>query len=293
MGIKGELDEYRSIIINHSCDGARRTFDIFRAYINGERVFFLDIPKKCDELAVEYFTHILELLKSYLEKASGLTIQNNKIMESIKSYNINREYLREVYDLRALYPHLFNAHFMTELLDANVRFPVGEMNRVLKSLIDDVKIRATDMDKSPAGKRIFVCGNIIDSLPMLNSVENAGGQVVGDDFCFGGRYFPQTVDEGSSPLESLSRRYLEKLPCGRMDTGVNRFDLIIDKMQNYGARGLIYTSLKFCDNYLLDYPSLKRHLDGKGIPSIFIESEYFPMGRGQIETRIEGFLEML
>ena len=64
-------------------------------------------------------------------------------------------------------------------------------------------------------------------------------------------------------------------------------------MKMYGARGLIYTSLKFCDNYLLDYPTLKKHLDGKGIPSIFIESEYFPMGRGQIETRIEGFLEML
>ena len=293
MGVKGELGEYRCIIINHSCDGARRVFDIFEHYMENLDIFFLDIPKKCDELAEEYFTYNLENLISFLENLTGMPLDEEVLSGTIEVYNINRQHLEEIYTLRARFPHLFNSRFMVELLNANGRSPKSEMNKILKAIIDEGKKPGVSTEVRSKDKRVYVSGNLIDPLPILNFIEDSGGYVVGDDFCFGGRYFPLQVHDGEQPLRSLSKRYLSKHPCGRMEGIKNRCDIIIEEIKKYKASGIIYTSLKFCDNFLVDYSSLKRKLDQEGIPSLFIESEYFPMGKGQIKTRIEGFLEIL
>ena len=73
----------------------------------------------------------------------------------------------------------------------------------------------------------------------------------------------------------------------------DRFDFLLDEVRRTGAHGIIYTSLKFCDHFLVDYPALKEILDRRGIPSLFLEGEYFSFAAGQVKTRVEAFLELL
>ena len=74
---------------------------------------------------------------------------------------------------------------------------------------------------------------------------------------------------------------------------MDRFEFLLDEIERSNARGIIYTSLKFCDHFQVDYPAFKVLLDGKGIPSLFLEGEYFSFAAGQVKTRVEAFLEML
>ena len=134
---------------------------------------------------------------------------------------------------------------------------------------------------------------MFDSLPLLDFIEQCGGMVVGDDFCFGGRYGQVKIAEEGVALAELAKGYLNRVPCGRMKNNKDRFEFLLSEVARTNASGIIYTSLKFCDHFLVDYPTLKELLDEKGIPSLFLEGEYFSFGAGQVKTRVEAFLEML
>jgi len=290
MIIKGDIKDLECIIMNHSCDASRRVFDILSYYVPGIRSYFLDIPRKWDSDSHEYFHHLLLNFTSFLEEVSGSIITDECLRESVKVYNENRRLLRKLYSLRARVPHLLDSRFMVAIMNENMGRPKGEMNKILDSLLSQIDTTGKDARR---GKRVFVSGGLIDPFPMLRFIEEAGGQVVGDDFCFGGRYSSELVEENEEPVRALSKRYLVKVPCGRMERNAERFHYIIDEMKKYEAESLIYVSLKFCDNFLIDYHHFKKILDQEHIPSLFLESEYFSMGKGQLETRIEGFLEML
>jgi benzoyl-CoA reductase/2-hydroxyglutaryl-CoA dehydratase subunit BcrC/BadD/HgdB len=294
MALKGRFEGYMCIVAAHSCDGARRVFDVLKEHLKGVEIHFLDVPKRTGVQSVEYFKNQLKDLKAFLEKVTGLEVSGSALLESVKKYNLNREFLTELYRLRVIRPSLFGSGFMGDLLEANASNPKGKINTRLKALIEEIKrLSAPPSGISKNVKRVYVSGNMVDASALLQFVEEGGGVVIGDDFCFGGRYFQTAVEEGPDLLGSLARRYLSRIPCGRMENYRERFDHILKEIRESRADGLIYSSLKFCDNFLVDYPQLKEMLDREKVPSLFLESEYFPMGTGQLRTRIEAFLETL
>jgi benzoyl-CoA reductase/2-hydroxyglutaryl-CoA dehydratase subunit BcrC/BadD/HgdB len=294
MAMKGGLQGYSSIVISHSCDGARRVFDVLKHHLMDIEIYFLDVPKKTGVPSVKYFKNQLEGLKEFLEGITGHEITGDSLAESVKKYNLNRHLLRRLYLQRVEKPLLFGSGFMSGIMEANTSHRKSELNAMLKALIDEIKsLPPSGSAARDRGKRIYVSGNMVDNSVLLRFIEEGGGLVVGDDLCFGGRYYRPQVEDGPDPLDSLARRYLSRIPCGRMENYRERFDHILKEVKECGADGLIYSSLKFCDNFLVDYPQLREMLESEGVPSLFLESEYFPMGTGQLRTRIEGFLETL
>jgi benzoyl-CoA reductase/2-hydroxyglutaryl-CoA dehydratase subunit BcrC/BadD/HgdB len=292
LAAKDGLRGYAGIVVNNSCDAARRTYDVLTSHMGGLKIFFQDIPKKCDAPAVHYFSHILGGFIDFLEGISGMPLQKTAVRQSIGRYNKNRALLSELFSLRAHYPLLLRSEPFLNLFDANVRRPKGEMNSVIVRFLGEVR-KEIDENRRAEKKRVFVSGNLINPHTFFSIIEEAGGVIVGDDLCFGGRYFTHRTEENGDPVKNLAQSYLTRTPCGRMLNSSDRCDAIIDTVKRFRAHGVVYTSLKFCDNFLVDYPSLKKRLDTEGVPSLFLESEYYPMGKGQILTRIEGFLERI
>jgi len=288
MGVAGELSQLRGIVINHSCDGARRTFDIFKKYLPDIDVFLVDTPKKNNPDAIQYFRGELGRMKAYLVGLAGKAITNGDLSSSIARYNTNRSLLQRIYEVRSDYPGVMDVRTMIRVLELNSTCSKQTANRVLSDLLKSMASK-----QRVNGKRVFVSGNIFDALPLLEYIEEYGGMVTGDDFCFGGRYFPVEVSEEEEPLNALARRYLFRIPCGRMTNFKERIDYILEMVQKTGSAGVVYTSLKFCDNFLVDFPLFRDKLDQLNIPSLFLESEYFSLKSGQVRTRVEAFLERL
>jgi benzoyl-CoA reductase/2-hydroxyglutaryl-CoA dehydratase subunit BcrC/BadD/HgdB len=294
-GLRGELEDLSGIVFSHSCDGARRTFDIFEHYIGDIPAQFVDVPKASDDLSVSYFRKQLVLFKDFLEKLRGEMISDEALAGSIVRYNRDRELLRRLYRIIASQPLILGADELMQIIDLNATIRKDEANKVLERLCAKCEKSGESLPSGTLGssRRVFISGNMFDSLPLLGFIEECGGLVVGDDFCFGGRYGQIEIAEEGDPLTALAEGYLSRVPCGRMENNADRFDFLLEEVKRTGAQGLIYTSLKFCDHFLVDYPALKELLDRKGMPSLFLEGEYFSFAAGQVKTRVEAFLELL
>lgn len=298
LGVRGAFSDYRSVVVAHSCDGARRVIDVLREYVSGLELFFLDLPKRADESAVSYFRGQLVRMTRFFEELSGKPVSKKDLISTIDLYNENRRLLERIYTLRESSPSMVSSETMARVIEINVVNSKERTNPLLERTIEELEnsaISSADVssEDSQGKKRIFVSGNLLDYGSFLSEIEGAGGAVVGDDFCFGGRYYCGEVDPGEDPLQALARRYLLRVPCGRMENYKDRFDRLIERVNLSKARGVVYLGLKFCDNFLTDYPILKVRLDELGIPSLLLESEYFPAGTGQLRTRIEAFIEMI
>jgi benzoyl-CoA reductase/2-hydroxyglutaryl-CoA dehydratase subunit BcrC/BadD/HgdB len=293
LGVKGAFREYMSVVVAHTCDGARRIYDILNTYVRGVDFIFLDIPKRTDQTAVFYFREQLLRMVQFFERRSGKSIRMEHIRGAIALYNENRELLERIYSLRGMAPFIMSSEEAAGILEINAMSSKERTTPLLRSIVESIERSDLHSVKFTDRKRVFVSGNLLDYKSYLGEIERAGGEVVGDDFCFGGRYYSGKVATGDDPLLELSKRYLSRIPCGRMEQYQERFDYIVGRVRLSNATGVIYLGLKFCDNFLTDYPLLKKRLDEEGIPSLFLESEYFPAGTGQLRTRVEAFIEMI
>jgi benzoyl-CoA reductase/2-hydroxyglutaryl-CoA dehydratase subunit BcrC/BadD/HgdB len=59
------------------------------------------------------------------------------------------------------------------------------------------------------------------------------------------------------------------------------------------ADGVIHYGLQFCQPYLMEAIPVEKALEEKNIPVLRIETDYSMEDTGQLQTRIEAFIEQL
>jgi len=125
-------------------------------------------------------------------------------------------------------------------------------------------------------------------------VEAAGAEVPVADLCTAMRHFNFLVDEDEGdPYMALARGYLNKPRCPRITGLEERFAQMMELAGGYKVDGVIYTSVKFCDQHLADAPYFLDKLKEKKVPALFLENDYVWRTTGQLKTRVEAFVEML
>ena len=146
--------------------------------------------------------------------------------------------------------------------------------------------------------RVMVAG-VPMALPnwkVHNLLETAGAVIVGEESCIGTRYFKDLIDEGSrdldGQLEMLTDRYM-RIDCSCFTPNTERIDQVIREYRDSGAQGLLHYSLQFCHTYNVEEIRIKEACQKEGIPYLSIESDYSPEDVGQLQTRIEAFLEQI
>lgn len=121
---------------------------------------------------------------------------------------------------------------------------------------------------------------------IINLLEDNGVEILFDLTCTGlKREF--RVDE-KDLMTSYAWNLLNQVPCMRMVKAVNRENYI----EGFRDRldGIIYHTVKFCDNYAYEYANLKTKL---GLPLLMVETDATKQCEGQIRTRVEAFIESL
>jgi benzoyl-CoA reductase subunit C len=141
----------------------------------------------------------------------------------------------------------------------------------------------------------MLVGSAITNPELIESIEELGGLIVTDELCTGTRYWsdPVVLDKNSTPVEAISRRYLNNFPCARMFPSDERFNRILDLTRDFRVDGVISQIIRYCVPYAHDLPLLTERLKANGIPTLALDVEYGTSGSGQIRTRVQAFLEML
>ncbi len=121
---------------------------------------------------------------------------------------------------------------------------------------------------------------------IINLLEDNGVEILFDLTCTGlKREFQADQDR---LLNSYTWQLLNQVPCMRMVKAVNRenyFEGFRDRLD-----GIIYHTVKFCDNYAYEYMDMKDRL---GLPVLMVETDATKQCEGQIRTRVEAFIESL
>ena len=143
-------------------------------------------------------------------------------------------------------------------------------------------------------------GSEIDDYEFTQLIEQNGALVVADRFCFGaipGRE-PIVIPEEGDVLTSIVRYYLEASECPRFmsrEKVDGRKELVRRLVKDYGADGVIYEQLKFCEYWGYER-ALSFHIltEEFGIPTLSVDRQYtVRTGTGQLRTRVQAFVESL
>ena len=77
------------------------------------------------------------------------------------------------------------------------------------------------------------------------------------------------------------------------DQEKHRGEKLIRLAQESKADGVLVIMMKFCDPEEFDYPIYKKELEAAGIPILYTETELSMTSMAHLQTRLEGFGEML
>ncbi len=292
LGLRNEYDFLNGVVGGSTCDGARRLFDLWRSYVGTPFHHVLTVPRKYTEAAQDLYYSQVKQFKEHLEEFLGVQITDEALRHSIAVYNESRMLLKSLYELRKLNaPPITGAETM-DVLNASFRMPKELFNEYLRELLDELS-RSESAHKGIA--RLMVTGSVMTNPEFVKSIENLGGLVVADELCTSTRYWsdPVILDGDRTPLQAISQRYLSNFPCARMFPSDERFDRILELVRDFRVDGVISQIIRFCTPYAHDLPLLTDRLRAQGIPILALDVEHGSSGSGQIQTRVQAFLEML
>lgn len=293
-GLSGRLDYLDGMVFPHTCDSMQRLSDIWR--MNLPFCFHLDVtlPAKLDTTSArDYLIDVLKKFRTDLGGKLGVEISDDSLQKAIATANVIRQSIRAIYDLREKHPQLLAGDDLYNIVRASMIMDRERVASLLTETAEDLKKRAAGA-KPFLGKRIILAGGMCNQPDIYAMIEEAGGEIVWDDFCTGARYFAGLTDAGSDPLSSIGLRLLNRVVCPAKHANLEgRAEHIIRLVKEKNAQGVIFLLLKFCDPHAFDYPYIKELLEKAGIALMNVEVDDSLPTSGQLKTRLEAFLEML
>lgn len=142
-----------------------------------------------------------------------------------------------------------------------------------------------EMPKPTGGLRIGLMGARC-SAEVKNLLENHHADIVFDLTCTGIQRSYRM--DAHNWMESYAEALLNQIPCMRMTEATNREEYLNGFLDQID--GILYHTVKFCDNYSYEYTQLHQEVDK---PILTVETDATMQCAGQIRTRVEAFLESL
>jgi len=296
QGLMGKYNDYLDgIMACNACLHPRQAFGAWTIQVPTPWNYWFVMPNAVrSPRAKTFLAGELDEFKKAMEEWSGKTITDDDLDQGIDIMNTNRRLMKQVYEFRKEdNPPITGAEAMT-MVWASQLMDKREQNELLKQLIEALPKRKLDRD---TGVRLMIIGSENDDREFMEMVESVGGTFVIEDHCTGSRYFWDEVVPEKDRLQAIANRYCDRVPCPGKDWGMEdasrkRFPHILQLAQDYKIQGALLVQQKFCDPHELDTPSLRRYLEGNGIPCYFLEFEV-TVPIGQFRIRVEAFLEQI
>jgi len=293
-----KLTHLDGAIIADGCDSMRRLDECWRRasndYPHMELPFFhyMNIPRKVSDHAQEWFIYEVHKLQTALASHFNISITLESIQKAIQIYNKSRQLIKKIASLREFNPpKISGTEAFSMSLAAESMLPESFQEHAA-AVLDHF---ATQSVEIRVGPRILISGSAYDDIHLIQTIENAGANVVGENVCFGPSHRANFVSEKKPPMEALMAHYLLACPCPRM---FGRFDqrlaLLKEKIQHVQANGIVLQNIRFCDLHASENGLLERELEKEGIPCIRLEREYGSQtDTGRLRMRIDAFLERI
>ncbi|MCL4442153.1 MAG: 2-hydroxyacyl-CoA dehydratase family protein, partial [Firmicutes bacterium] len=295
LALEGKYDFLSSIVFMSTCEQLNRAYHIFDLKTKIPFKSRIAFPKIHDGSGhfFDWFKGDLDRLIRELEDHFSVKIGPNELLEAIKLHNTTRKNLLRLNELRkADNPPISGSEALTVSIASSL-MPLKDFNILIEQLIEKLEI---NQGPKSYRARLIVTGGELDDPEFIKIIEDQGGLVVYDDYCFGSRCYEGFVSEEGDPLTKIAERYLSTVPCaGIMDSFSYRYDHLQQARKDFRADGMIFQRLTFCVSNGSYIPVLRHcsKTDENAIPTLYLEREYGSGGRGQVSTRVQAFIESI
>ncbi|MFO7952993.1 MAG: 2-hydroxyacyl-CoA dehydratase family protein [Bacillota bacterium] len=307
----GLYDDLQGIVVANSCNAMTHLYNVLKEE-SDFFVYLLDVPRRQDQKACEYFAGELELLADFLGE-KGNPVNNYSLLQALKLYGEKKELIEKALALNGE-PRLKEA-FPLGLYSLAVEatsLPPEEFAGKYKDIIEDEStnskadnnVKKNNPGKNGAGPNSREALMLAGGLPPRGLIEMLTGYPglnLYPENCAGMRYLQKPMPEiapgkeqsRTEIMEKIARSYLEKPPCPRVFNRNAREKYCRDLLEELQVDAVIYHDLMFCDMGHYDYLMLQDLLKEKDIPHLKVKSELGEEDLGQLKTRVEAFLEIL
>jgi len=301
--IEGGYNFANAIITPDGCTMINRcveNMELLHTMDEGKDDFFyeyMEIPMKGDDNGLDLYVlqcqnHVLNPIKEKF----GLDISDAAIRKAVDEHNRVCKVIRELGEFRKGDKPKITGYEFHILTLATYVAPKDMIIDKLEETLEEVKKRKPD-DKNDFRIRVVLAGSEIDDVDMVKLVEDCGAYVCCDRFCYGsmpGRDVIELNDEEDA-LTQICRHYMYREQCPRyMDIPKmkGRRQYINDIAKEYGADGIIFQQMKFCDPWAYE-KMLGAHIlrEEYGYPTLAIDRPYEVGTSGQLRTRVQAFIE--
>ena len=260
---------------------------------------FMEIPLKADDNGVELLVlqcknHIL----TPLSEKYGIDVSDAAIRKAVETHNRVCRVITEIGNFRKEEKPRITGYEFHILTLATYVMPQYLIIDKLEETLEELKTR--EPEDKPYRARIMIVGSEVDDSGFIKLIEETGAYVCADRFCFGslpGRMEIALNDEEDA-LTQVCRHYVYNGHCPRMfnmEKVNGRKAYVNDLAKEYGADGIIYEQIKFCDPWayerLLGSTMLR---DDYNYPVLSVDRPYnISASVGQMRTRVQAFVESI
>jgi len=303
--IEGGFNFADAVITPDGCSMLNRcveNMELLKTMGAGKDHFFyqyMEIPMKGDDNGLNLYVlqcknHILTPLKEKF----GIDVSDEAIRQAVKEHNELCRIIREIGEFRkGNHPRItgYEYHILTLVTYCVPKYLILDK---LRETLEELKTREPDAENKYRARVVFV-GSEVDDVDVIKLVEECGAYVCADRFCYGS--FPGRdvieLNDDEDALTQICRAYLNRGQCPRyMDQPKiqQRRKYVADLAKEYGADGVIYEQMKFCDPWAYERMVGTVVLrDDYGYPVLAVDRPYAIGNSGQMRTRIQAFVESI
>lgn len=282
------------LLADATCDGKKKMFELLR---RKRPLHLLQLPQTAATVeSHDYWLEELRRIKAILEQECGQIITDEALKHQIVLYNRMRAAVHTAFRLNTGEIPLLSGQELDAITSAggfecNLEQRLLEIEKAIASAskrASDPKYRALVANRP----RILLTGCPNTNRKILKLIEESGGMVVAMENCGGLKTVGGLVPEEGDPLTNLARKYLD-IPCACMTPNPKRLDLLRDIIKRYRIEGVVELTWDGCHTYNIESFLVEECVQAADIPYLHIVTDYSENDTGQLQTRIEAFLELV
>ena len=233
-----------------------------------------------------------------LHENYGVDVSDASIRKAVEDHNRLCRLIRAIGDFRKEEKPRITGYEFHVLCLASYVCPKYLILDKLEETLEEIRTR--EPDDKPWRARVLLVGSEVDDSGLVKLIEEQGALVCCDRFCFGS-YPGRTeivLNDEEDALTQVCRHYIQNCQCPRMmsmDKVYGRKQYVADLAKEYGADGVIYEQVKFCDPWAYErmLGSSMLELDF-GYPVLSVDRPYnVASSAGQMRTRVQAFVESI
>ena len=280
------------ILAETTCDGKKKMYELMGTF---KPVHVMNLPQgKSQALALESWTEEVKRAAEFLEKLFNVKITEEKLHDAIVYRNRIRKAIVDLYEVAKIKPSPISGYEISTVAEsADFHFTDDDLVAKLEKITKEFKSRIrNDGDNRP---RVLItgCPNAGVRDKVIKRLEELGADYVCADICSGPRAQKFMIDENSDPYRAIAERYL-KINCSVMTPNTARFDDIKSLVHEYQVDGVIEVVLHGCHTFAVEaFNTMKIVQENLALPYPRLDTDFSQSDKGQIETRLGAFIEMM